>query len=136
MKVRFALGYVPKSQALIELDGTTVLQPGRQGHLLALGMSLIHRGPQKTRADALALMGWLDLDFPDLQRVGVLEELNHAHTLAINFDGKNIALIPAFSAVSQMARLVPTTPGGDEELLIARPAKLFEPGLVVFGSWN
>jgi len=99
-------------------------------------MRLIQRSPQETRADALALVRRLDLDLTYLQRASALEQLNHAHALAIDLYGVDAAAIPALSTVSLMACLVPPTPGRDEQLLVDGPAQSFEPGQVVCGSWN
>ena len=86
-----------------------------------------NRVTKQERADTLPLVSRFDLDLSDLYRVGLLEQLDHADTLAINLDAVDTTARPAFGAMSQVPGFVPAAPRCEEQLAIDRPAQLLEP---------
>lgn len=90
---------------------------------------------QQTRTDAPALMRWLDLNFANLQNVSVVVKLDHAHLPAFEFHNVDVAPLPALGAMLTMTAFIPTAPSGEEKLLVHRPPKCFEPGLVRMSRW-
>jgi hypothetical protein len=77
-------------------------------------MGSSNRIPQDSAANLLVLVIWFDLNLSNFYRIGVLEELNHAHTRAFNFDAEDATAFPAFGTMSKVPTFVPTTPRCEE----------------------
>jgi hypothetical protein len=105
---------VPKAEALVEPDGARVAQARGQANPLVLKTRPRQRVAENTAAYPLVLPRWQDLEFAYLERVCVLEQLNHADTLALDLDHTDRAALPRRSPLSCVARFVPVPPRRNE----------------------
>jgi hypothetical protein len=94
------------------------------------------RVPKYLSADASTLMRRLNLNLAHLQRVAVLDELNHTYALTVEFHGINIALRPALGKMLNVSRFIPAAPSGNEEIEVRRSPKRLKPGFVLRSGWN
>lgn len=134
--VRISLSHMAEAQSLVELKRPMVLQSGRKSHLLTPCVSLSNYVSQETSTDTMTLVAWQDLDLTYLYCVGLIEYLNHAHSHAIHFDTEDSTAFPAFSAMSQMPRFIPSAPRCEEQLLVHGSPQLLKPCLIVNHGWN
>ncbi len=125
-----------KTQPLIKLKCSIVLQADRKYHLLSLLMGSVNEVLQDPTADALALMTWLYLDLPDFHRISSFEQLDHAHTCRIDVDNRDMTAFPALGELSCVSNFVPAAKSRPEQLLVDIPSQTFEPGFVFDQCWN
>jgi hypothetical protein len=134
--MRVSLRYAPKPQALIKLKRPAIFQASRKRDLLTSRMSPSNRVEQDACTNPAALVGRLDLNLTNLYCIGVLKQLNHTRTQAIDFDHVDFTGVPAFGAMSKVSSFVPTIPGCDEQILGHGSAQLLEPRLVLMCRRN
>jgi len=91
MILRFSLSHALKPQTTIQLERSMVLQPRTERHLLALRMCSRDCVSKYLCSDAAALVDRFNLNLAYLDGIDMFEQLNHAHTSAIDFDGTDLA---------------------------------------------
>ena len=89
------LTYVMKTQAFIERQRAMILQSRRKRHHFAFCVSAADCVTKKDRADSPPLVRGCDLYFANLNRVWMLENLDHADTLTIDLHALDTAALPA-----------------------------------------
>lgn len=120
MIVRCSLSHALETQTTVQLERPMVLQPRTESHFLALRMRSRDGVSKHSCSDPAALILWFDLNLADFDGVGVdaFEQLNHAHTSAIDFDGADLAEFQASGEVTPVSIFIPATPRCIEEIAV------------------
>ena len=71
--MRVSLRDLTETESLVQLIRPVVLQSGRKRHLLTSRVGPTNYVTQEARADAAALISWLDLDLADFYGIRLIE---------------------------------------------------------------